>query len=319
VNPPLWHAPVAGLREHFRLNLGRADSAVLGSGSSESPAIDLRQYLFGSMHYGNDQPYLPWYNTIAWLAVATPLPSLLLGVIGLWHCIRVRSFALLLHWVTLMVVRALPGAPPNDGIRLFLPAFGFWCVLAGIGAERLWRAAARADGRFVRRIGVGALIGGAFAASAINEARYYPQTLSHYNLLVGGVRGAARLGMEPTYWWDALDAGVLEWLNAHTESGARIAFSEGPDYNLALLRGWDRLRAETTNPSWGIPFKWYVLQNRPSTLSDADRFLIRSETPVFTKYAGHRARGVPADLDVPLILVFSYEQYQQAALTTDLR
>src|SRR5207237_203100 len=83
-----------------------------------------------SMHYGNDQPYLPWYNTIVWLAVATPLPTLVLGVIGLWHCIgtRVRtrreavspsiwvsrlswlpepgSFALILPRVTLMVGRA---------------------------------------------------------------------------------------------------------------------------------------------------------------------------------------------------------------------
>jgi hypothetical protein len=339
VSPPLWHAPAAGLVEHFRLNLSRADSAVLGSGSSRSPAIDLRQYLFGSMHYGNDQPYLPWYNTIVWLAVATPLPTLALGVIGLWYCIGTRartrveaapqtirgsrfrwlpeprSFALILHWATLMVVRALPGAPPNDGIRLFLPAFGFWCVRAGIGAERVWTAASRADGRFARRAAVGALLGGAFLAAAINEARYYPQTLSHYNLLVGGVRGAASLGMEPTYWWDALDADVLDWLNAHTESGASVAFSEGADYNLALLQGWGRLRTETTDPSWEIPFKWYVLQNRPSTLSDSDRVLIRSEKPLFTKYPGHRTSDVPADLRVPLILVFSYEQYQRAALS----
>ena len=211
-----------------------------------------------------------------------------------------------------MVVRALPGAPPHDGIRLFLPAFGFWCVVAGIGAARVWSAAPRADGRFARRTAVGALLGGAFAAGAINEARYYPQTLSHYNLLVGGVRGAASLGMEPTYWWDALDADVLDWLNARTEAGALVAFSEGADYNLALLRDWGRLRMATTDPSWGIPFKWYVLQNRFSTLSDPDRVLIRSEQPVFTKYAGHRVGGVPADLNVPLIFVFSYEQYRAA-------
>jgi len=337
VNPPLWHAPVVGLVEYFRLNFARPDSAVFGSGSSRSPAIDLRQYLVGSMHYGNDQPYLPWYNTIVWLAVATPLPTLVLGVIGLRHCSGTRVgtrcealppsiwvsrvawlpepglFALILHWGTLMVVRALPGAPPNDGIRLFLPAFGFWCVLAGIGAGRVWSAASCADGRFARRTAVGALLGGTFAAAAINEARYYPQTLSHYNLLVGGVRGAASIGMEPTYWWDALDADVLDWLNSHTEAGARVAFSEGPAYNLALLRGWGRLRTEISDPSWGIPFTWYVLQNRPSTLTNPDRLLIRSEKPVFTKYAGHRARGVPADLNVPLILVFSYEQYRAAA------
>ena len=260
VNPPLWHAPVVGLVEHFRLNLGRPDTAVFGLGSPRSP-VDLRQYLVGSMSYGNDQPYLPWYNTIVWLAVATPLPTLVLGIIGLWHCIGTRpetrregishlirvsrfswlpeprSFAMTLHWATLMVVPALPGAPPNDGIRFFLPAFGFWCVLAGIGADRVWRAASHPGCRFERRT-VGALFSCAFTAAAINEARYYPQTLSHYSLLVGGVRGAASLGMEPTYWWDALDSDVLDWLNSHTEAGAGVAFSERRPTNCTLQGCW---------------------------------------------------------------------------------
>jgi hypothetical protein len=34
------------------------------------------------------------------------------------------------------------------------------------------------------------------------------------------------MGMEPTYWWDALDEDVLDWLNSHTDPGAAVAFSE---------------------------------------------------------------------------------------------
>ena len=86
-----------------------------------------------------------------------------------------------------------------------------------------------------------------------------------------------------------------------------------------LLRNWGRLRTEVTDPSWGTTFKWYVLQNRPSLLSAADRILIDSETPAYAKYAGHHPRGVPADLNVPLILVFSYEQYQRAMLASGLK
>ena len=355
VNPPLWHAPLAALAEHFRLNLGRPDMNPFGVGVSSRlpgvwagrvpPPLSVREYLFGSLRYDFIHRYAPWYNTIAWLIFVTPVPTLVLGFIGLRHCIAARArtppeeappqsiwvsrfswlpdpraFALMLHWATLMVVRALPGAPANDGIRFFLPAFGFWCVLAGVGAQHVWPVDSGADRRSVRRgrTIAGVLLGGAFTAAAINEARYYPQTLSHYNLLVGGVRGAASIGMEPTYWWDALDDDVLDWLNSHTEPGAAVGFSPISDANVALLRKWGRLRTGVIDPSWGITFKWYVLQNRPSLLNAADRALIRAEQPAYTKYAGRHARGTPRDLNVPLILIFSYEQYQRAVLTSGL-
>lgn len=356
VNPPLWHAPLASLVEHFQLNLWRPDMNPFGVGSSTAlpgvwagripPPLSIREYLFGSLHYDAVHRYAPWYNTVAWLMLVTPVPTLVLGFIGLRHCIRrraatrpaeaapqsiwasrfswmpePRASALMLHWATLMVVRALPGAPANDGIRLFLPAFGFWCVLAGIGAQRVWPVDSPVDRRAVgrSRTVVGAFLGVVFAAAAISEARYYPQTLSHYNLLVGGVRGAARLGMEPTYWWDALDDDVLDWLNSHTEPGAAVAFSLISNDNVTLLQDWGHLRTAVVDPNWGIMFRWYVLQNRPSLLGAADRILIDLETPAYAKYAGRHPRVVPADLDVPLILVFSYEQYQRAVVASGLK
>lgn len=302
VNPPLWHAPLAGLVEHFRLSLGRSDDWNL-------PISFLgRSY---DMHHP-----LPWYNTIAWLILVTPVPTLVLGLIGLRDGVGKRAAVLILHWATLMIIRALPGAPPHDGVRLFLPALGFWCVFAGLGAQRVWEAASSLQrpwhGTLVRS-GLAA----ALAATAINLARYYPQTLSHYSLLVGGVRGAASVGMEPTYWWDALDDDVLHWLNSHTQPGAAVAFSEISDYNVALLRDWGRLRTEVADRRLGT-FQWYVLQNRSGLLSAAERTLIHSETPAYVKYAGRHPSGVPADLKVPLILVFSYDQYWRAVLSTGL-
>jgi hypothetical protein len=41
---------------------------------------------------------------------------------------------------------------------------------------------------------------------------------------------------------------------------------------------------------------------------------MRREKPAFVKYAGRRSSEevVPADMNVPLISVFSFEQYQRA-------
>jgi hypothetical protein len=302
VNPPIWHDPISGLSTHFRLNLQRAST------------FDIPIVFLGHMYRTSHS--LPWYNTIAWLVMVAPIPTLALGLLGLRDCLvnlirRDRmSVSLLLHWATLMVVRALPGAPPHDGVRLFLPALGFWCVLAGIGAQRIWDAAAGLTLAWKRTL-VRAAVVVSVAAGAVDVARYYPQTLSHYSLLIGGVRGAERMGMEPAYWWDALDNDVLSWLNEHTEPGAALAFS--PISNMTQLHEWHRLRARDVDPRKEV-FTWYVLQNRTGMLTEVDRTLLRGATPAYTKYAGRRspASGVPADLQSPLIVVFSYRQYQEA-------
>jgi hypothetical protein len=300
VNVPLWLHPVDALREHFQRSLNRAET------------LDVATQFFGRIH-STSHP-LPWYNTAVWLAFVTPLPTLVLGVVGLAHCARRRSafsVALIAHWLTMMVVRALPGAPAHDGIRLFLPAFGFWCVFAAIGAQVLIDAVAAAPSALAWRIAARLALAGALVVNALNLARYYPQTLSHYNAIAGGLRGAAAKGMEPAYWWDAFDADVVRWLNEHTGPTEAVAYS--PVANVAFLREWRGLRPEQVDPRAG-PFKWYVLQNRPGLFTRTDRVLMRSETPAFVKYAGRWRSDTPppADLDVPLISIFSADQYERA-------
>ena len=299
VNPPLWYEPLKGFTDHFHRNLDRANTHNIATS-------------FLGRTYSVSDP-LPWHNTLVWLVFVTPVPTLILGLVGLGHSLArptVFSITLVLHWATLMVIRALPGAPPHDGIRLFLPAFGFWCVFAGIGAQRIFSLVATVRTRPLR-VALRVAISGALLASAVNLARYYPQTLSHYNLIAGGLRGAAEKGMEPTYWWDALDNDVLKWLNERTGPDEVLAFS--PIFNLGQLHDWGRLRARTVAADTGR-FKWYVLQNRPAMFTQSDRYLMRREKPAYVKYAGRRRSGtaVARDLDVPLISVFSLEQYQRA-------
>jgi hypothetical protein len=295
LNPPLWHEPFVGFNEHFHRNLNRANTHNI-------------PILFLGRMYSVEDP-LPWYNTLVWLVFVTPLLTFALGIIGLWQCLTRRttaSVSLFFHWITLMIVRALPGAPPHDGIRLFLPPFGFWCVFAAIGAHTTFSAIATIEVPWRKQLLRTALVG-AFLATAANLVRYYPQTLSHYSFLAGGLRGAADRGMEPAYWWDALDNDVLRWLNQHTRADETIAFS--PIFNVA---GLGKPVPTSVDPRQQ-PFRWYVLQNRPGMFTSTDRALMRREKPVFVKYAGRRSarEKVPGDLDVPLISVFSFEQYQR--------
>jgi hypothetical protein len=298
-NPNLWYDPIGGMEDHLRRTFNRVHTFNI-------PTLFLDQV------YSLERP-LPWYNTLTWLVLVTPVPTLALGLVGLWRCLADRttaSLTLIVHWATLMLVRALPFSPPHDGIRLFLPAFGFWCVLAAVGAQSAYRATGTINIALWRTALRAGLVA-ALLTNAVAVVRYYPQTLSHYNLLAGGVAGAARKGMEPAYWWDALDNDVLRWLAGRTTVHEAIAFS--PIFDVAHLREQGSLKARIVHPATN-PFKWYVLQNRPGMFTHVDRVLVRREKPVFAKYAGRRPAGeeVPEDLRVPLILVFSFEQYQRA-------
>ena len=105
--------------------------------------------------------------------------------------------------------------PVYDGERLFLHVFPAWAMLIGLGFGWLWdrRAASRRRGRIV----IGALLVG----QGIGVVATHPFGLSYYNLLVGGLPGAERLGLEVTYWSDAIDNVLLDRLAREARPGAR--------------------------------------------------------------------------------------------------
>src|SRR5262249_35150556 len=144
-------------------------------------------------------------------------------------------------WAFFMVLRALPNAPGHDGERQFLAAFVFLACLAGIGlaaiGEWLRRAAGpRAGGAITSLVLIAALGSGAWSTW-----RYHPLQLSYYNALIGGLSGAARAGLEPTYYWDAVTPDVRDWLNAHTSEGRSVAF-DLPAVTFSYLHHWGLLR-----------------------------------------------------------------------------
>ncbi|MEX2119595.1 MAG: glycosyltransferase family 39 protein [Pirellulales bacterium] len=304
LNPRLWHAPMAGMSTFFELNLNRADTYNIPT-------------LFFGRRYDMHQP-LPWYNTLVWTAITVPAGTLALGAVGLISSLRgwARNPAGVLlvgHWLVLMVVRALPPSPPHDAERLFLPSFAFLAALAGVGSGVVWQWAARR--RCSRPVRSWLAVAGMFAAlagSASSLAWYAPQWLSYYNLLIGGLRGAERAGFEAAYYWDALDGEALDWLHEHTDRDEKIAFAAFPSNNLVLMERWGTLR-RAWQPHPPGRTRWYVVQRRPPFWRAADRWLAEHGRPAYQKTIRDPASGWgPWRLDVPLLEVFPYEQYERA-------
>ena len=78
--------------------------------------------------------------------------------------------------------------PGHDGVRQFLPAFGCLALVAGLGAAPLINR----FGRWGKLAVATALI-----EAALSIGLMMPFPLSYFSPIIGGLPGAARLGMEP--------------------------------------------------------------------------------------------------------------------------
>jgi hypothetical protein len=282
--PPWWSDPIGGVIRFLRSNLTRGRTRPI-------PV-----QFFGTI-YDTPNESLPWYNTIAWTVFVTPLGFLFMGLLGLASAAarrRTEPIGLLVagHWALLMMLRAMPHIPGHDGVRLFLPAFGILALLGGLGARALLDRSSR--------WGTVAIVA-ALAEGLISVAVMMPVPLSYYSPVVGGLPGAAALGMEPTYYWDALTPAARRWLVEHTPEGKTVAFATGPTSWLYLRRRGELPRLLT--PFDRVDPRWYVVQNRPGAFLEVDRTL-----------AAHgRAEYVVTKLDVPLVWIFPFAEFQRLA------
>ena len=139
-------------------------------------------------------------------------------------------------------------------------------------------------------------------AGAFSTWRYHPLQLSYYNALIGGLSGANRAGMEPTYYWDAVTPDVREWLNTHTGDRRSVGFAF-PAVTFEYLHRWGLLRPSPLSRS-DQPPQWYVVMNRPGHLryfpKTLGQFLLDHARPAFVK-------TLDVAPDVPLIAIFHGE------------
>ena len=127
--PPWWSNPIDGVVRFLDSNLNRAKSIPISV-----------QFLHRI--YNTPKESLPWYNTMVWTVLVTPMGFLAMGLLGLVAAVarrRDEPVGLLLagHWIFLLILRAMPHTPGHDGVRLFLPAFGVLAMLGGLGARFL--------------------------------------------------------------------------------------------------------------------------------------------------------------------------------------
>jgi 4-amino-4-deoxy-L-arabinose transferase-like glycosyltransferase len=201
--PWLWYDP-SRLLVYLRTGVSRLSIQV--------------QY-FG--HVYNDRD-VPWHYPWLYFAATVPVGIHALGLFGLIGAIRERKrdpfpMLLLAAMLELLILFSLD-TPVYDGERLFLPVFPLWAIFAGRGFGRLWRLT---KGAKLRR----ALLSCFLVAQSYGVVMMHPFGLSYYNLFVGGLPGAERLGLELTFWGDAVDPVLLRELAGEAAPESVVALA----------------------------------------------------------------------------------------------
>jgi hypothetical protein len=229
-SPADWHAPFAAVHRFLAQPFLRRNIPI--------------STVYGGVIYPFD---LPWHY--ADVMALTTLPEAVLGGLALLALGRFpggpflgAAGAAALFWAVLVHV---PGVPRHDGVRQFVSLFPLLGVLSAsgfLGALRRchippWAKASAAGAA------------GLWAAAVL--AGVHPLEASYYNAVSGGIAAADRRGMEITYYFDALDRGTLERLNAFLKPGDRVALlPDWPDLlRLYQKKGLLRPDVEVVVPS----------------------------------------------------------------------
>ncbi len=182
-------------------------------------------------YLGQNYLHLPWHFPFVMAAAVIPLGILILCLLGLIRTIvrrRDRAFGFLMVFSALLplLVAASGQIKIFDNERMLMPAFPFLAILAGGGFGWFVKSVGALAVRFRIPQFVTPLLAVA-AACAVwippvqSMISYAPYWLSYYSETVGGLPGAARLGLETTYWSESYREAIL-YINANAKPGDTV-------------------------------------------------------------------------------------------------
>ncbi|MBL8852135.1 MAG: hypothetical protein JNG89_20850 [Planctomycetaceae bacterium] len=277
---------------------------------------------------------VPWHYPFVLLAITLPIGTLVLGIVGVLAGASRRrrqgnsvdpsprrsppivdspqsaaifggegererdacTWLLLGTIVFVLTFFAMPGITVYDGTRLFLVMMPLWAMLCGSGAQWL---ADKLSLRFSPRIAVVSLLM-LLALQSVGIVRMHPCELSYYNLAVGGMAGAERLGMERSYWQDSITRSFLREVVRQVPEGATLYLAP----RLHPIQEIDLLLQSPVLVAHGVQTRAY-----DDPLRDRMRYVL-----VFRRRADQWASLEPAPVGGKLLAEVTRSGVQLAAL-----
>lgn len=265
--PWLWLDPVGHLRQ------------FLGSATER---VTLHNFYLGQVFADVETP---WHYPWVLFLVTVPVGLQILGGWGVYRALK--GWRSQPEWMLGLACLVFPlllfstNAAVYDGTRLFSVCFPLWGLFIGLGA-REWTAWLGSRLPEPRALGLTAVL---LMLQGYGLWAAHPCQLGYYNLLVGGPRGAQRLGLETTYWGDSLTRPFLQECLQHLPQGSEIELApvlhqfqceelikQSPllrDHGLRCVPfGEGAPSATETNPTENAPYRYVLAFARQADLRD---------------------------------------------------
>ncbi len=273
LQPWLWHDTIPRIMERF-LDL------------AEKTTIRPIPLFYFNTYFANNTP---WHYPLVMLGLTVPISILVLMLVAIlfptqWQGLHNNGSTIkdklglylffMLHFITPILIILLPLAQGYDGCRLFLPCFPFAACLAGFGFDIVLRYLSRFQRKNILTAIMMAVL---ILPSLWTYISLRPYCLAYYNALAGGISGAEELGMETTYWCDALTGDFLKQTNEIIPPGKTVkpASMSFAVYEYYLERGW--IDAAIDDPA-----DYTLLQFRQGMFRQDEWYLVRYKKPVLS-------------------------------------
>lgn len=251
--------------------------------------VTVEHWKIGQWYLGKLYMPPPWHFPFVMVWAVVPLTLTVLYWIGIvragWKWREADSLGGLLFLNVLVPILALTTGRSMvyDNERLMMHVFPFLAALAGMGfgwiVIGIQQAADRMQKpRWVVPVTVLAILL-AFLPQSIDLIRLYPHLLSYYSENVGGIPGAARLGLETTYWCETY-AAAIPYLNEHAKPGDMIWVDPLSQNVMVYYQVHGRLRSDVKiayspyAPTWPFVYDEYG-SSTPATHSTSDWIVLQ--------------------------------------------
>ncbi|MCB9508223.1 MAG: glycosyltransferase family 39 protein [Myxococcales bacterium] len=280
-------------------------------------------------HLGHEHYYVRYFGLSLWeppfprsypyvmTLTTTPVPTLIAFFFGAGWLLREWVARLragtpdprgtgLLVGLNLFVpfwIISRPDTPIFGGVKHWLPAIPFLCMIAGVGVARARDAFASISPR-MGILAASAITAPTLAIAALDTAESHPFGTSYFNALVGYYTGAADLGGMRHFWGYTSRAG-LEFLDENVPRRGSVHFHDttGLAADMYKDEGWlrrdivyswtyDASDYIALDPEEGFAGQLYATWTRFDTQSPAFNANLRG-VPILSIYRNDRRLGPP--------------------------
>ncbi|HIE43999.1 MAG TPA: hypothetical protein EYP78_04300 [Candidatus Omnitrophica bacterium] len=244
----------------------------------------------------------PWHYPLLMFAVTIPVSTLIFIFIGTGRLIKEKfqdEFGALCFILSVFFLLGVcsPFYSKYDGIRLFIAVLPFLVCLGGKGLSWIQQKIEKSLPARKKAFIFYTILFISIFPGLLDIIRTHPFYLAHYNILIGGIKGAQNRGMETTYWGDTINNRVIQFINKKVKVGAKVGIYPVGSLQTKYLQAFMRDDI-TLDSSYSAETDYLILHCRQGMFKEELWNIYNSAKPIFVQSVN----------SVPLVKVYEKDE-----------